>query len=296
MLDKVLRERTVHNVLFYLIALFFLSFMSWAYVAEIDQVVRAEAVVEPVGKVQQVQSLYPGSVATMDITVGDVAQEGEVLITLDTQEAQSTYDISKQKIALLQKEHAMYETLVAAKIEPEIKLVQIDQRILEASDQMQKAALQLQFSSLTSPIEGILTAVNLSGVGAVIRSGDVLIEIVPQEEYYLIKAKILPKDISKVKVGQNARVSYTAYDFSRYGIMEGEVTKIAQNTTITQQGETYYDAWIRTIGSTFSKSPINPSILPGMIAQVDMLGEKRTIFEYIISPLNRMASKALSEQ
>ena len=50
MLDKVLRQRTVHNVLFYLIALFFLSFMSWAYVAEIDQVVRAEAVVEPVAK------------------------------------------------------------------------------------------------------------------------------------------------------------------------------------------------------------------------------------------------------
>ena len=296
MLDKVLRQRTVHNVLFYLIALFFLSFMSWAYVAEIDQVVRAEAVVEPVGKVQQVQSLYPGSVATMDITVGDVAQEGDVLITLDTQEAQSSYDTAKQKIVLLEKERAIYAKLVAAKIEPEIRLVQIDQRILEAFDQMQRSELQLKFSSLVSPIEGILTAVNLSGVGAVIRAGDVLIEIVPQEEYYLIKAKILPKDISKVGVGQNARVSYTAYDFSRYGIMEGEVIKIAQNTTITQQGEVYYDAWIRTIGSTFSKSPINPSILPGMIAQVDMLGEKRTIFEYIISPLNRMASKALSEQ
>ena len=296
MLDKVLRQRTVHNVLFYLIALFFLSFMSWAYVAEIDQVVRAQAVVEPVGKVQQVQSLYPGSVATMDITVGDVVQQGEVLITLDTQEAQSTHDIAMQKIVLLKKEHAIYAKLVAAKIEPEIKLVQIEQRILEVSEQIQKAELQLEFSSLTAPIEGILTAVNLSGVGAVIRAGDVLVEVVPQEEYYLIKANILPKDISKVAVGQNARVSYTAYDFSRYGIMEGEVIKIAQNTTVTQQGEVYYDAWIRTIGSTFSKSPINPSILPGMIAQVDMLGEKRTIFEYIISPLNRMASKALSEQ
>ena len=257
---------------------------------------RAEAVVEPVGKVQQVQSLYAGSVAIMDVTVGDVAQEGEVLIRLNTQEAQSSYDTAKQKIVLLEKERAIYAKLVAAKIEPEIRLVQIDQRILEAFDQMQRSELQLKFSSLVSPIEGILTAVNLSGVGAVIRAGDVLVEIVPQEEYYLIKAKILPKDISKVSVGQNARVSYTAYDFSRYGIMEGEVIKIAQNTTITQQGEVYYDAWIRTIGSTFSKSPINPSILPGMIAQVDMLGEKRTIFEYIISPLNRMASKALSEQ
>ena len=104
MLDKVLRQRAVHNVLFYLIVLFFLSFMSWAYYAEIDQVVRAEAVVEPVGKVQKVQSLYPGSVITMDIEVGDVVKKGEVLITLDTQEIQSTYDISKQKIVLLQKE------------------------------------------------------------------------------------------------------------------------------------------------------------------------------------------------
>jgi HlyD family type I secretion membrane fusion protein len=161
---------------------------------------------------------------------------------------------------------------------------------------MQRAQLQLQFSNLISPINGVITAVNPAGVGAVVRAGDVLVEVVPQEEYYLIKAKILPKDIGKVTVGQYARVSYTAYDFSRYGVMEGEVVKIAHNTTTTQQGEIYYDSWVKTTGSTFSKSPINPNILPGMLAQVDMLGEKRTIFEYIMSPLNRMASRALSEQ
>lgn len=296
MLDKVLRERTVHNVLFYIIAAFFVFFMSWAYVAEIDQVVRAEAVVEPVGKVQQVQSRYPGSVEQLDVSVGDVVKKGDVLIVLDTQEAQSTFQMASSKITLLEKEQAIYQKLVDAKIEPEIKLVQIDQRLLEAKDQQQRAELQLEFSKLTSPIGGVITAVNPAGVAAVVRAGDVLVEVVPQEEYYLIKAKILPKDIGKVTVGQNARVSYTAYDFSRFGIMEGEVVKIAQNTTVTQQGEIYYDGWVKTQGSTFSKSPINPNILPGMIAQVDMLGEKRTVFEYIMSPLNRMASKALSEQ
>jgi multidrug efflux pump subunit AcrA (membrane-fusion protein) len=296
MLDKVLRERTVHNVLFYLIAAFFVFFLSWAYIAEIDQVVRAEALVEPVGKVQQVQSRYPGSVAKMDITVGDTVKANDVLITLDTQEAQSTFNMATNKILLLKKEREIYAKLVEAGIEPEIKLVQIDQRILEANDQMQRAQLQLQFSNLISPINGVITAVNPAGVGAVVRAGDVLVEVVPQEEYYLIKAKILPKDIGKVTVGQYARVSYTAYDFSRYGVMEGEVVKIAHNTTTTQQGEIYYDSWVKTTGSTFSKSPINPNILPGMLAQVDMLGEKRTIFEYIMSPLNRMASRALSEQ
>lgn len=296
MLDKVLRERAIHNVLFYIIALFFISFISWAYVAEIDQVVRAEAQVEPVGKVQQVQSRYPGSVVQMDISVGDVVSADQVLIILDTQEAQSTFDMAAQKIALLNKELSIYTPLVNAGIEPEMTLVQIEQRLLEARDQQRRAALQLQFSQLTSPIAGILTAVNLAGPGAVIRAGDVLAEVVPQQEYYLIKAKVLPKDIGKVSVGQLARVSYIAYDFSRYGVMEGEVTKIAQNTTKTQQGEIYYDAWIKTQGSTFSKSDISPNILPGMFAQVDMLGEKRTIFQYIMSPLKRSASRALSEQ
>jgi HlyD family secretion protein/adhesin transport system membrane fusion protein len=296
MLDKVLRERTVHNVLFYIIALFFVFFLSWAYVAEIEQVVRAEALVEPVGKVQKIQSRYPGSIEKLNASVGDVVKKGSVLIVLDTQEAQSTFNMAVKKIMLVKKEQAIYEKLVKANIEPKIKLVQIDQRLLEAVDQKQRAELQLKFSNLTSPISGVVTAVNPAGIGAVVRAGDVLLEVVPQEEYFLIKAKILPKDIGKVSVGQNARVSFTAYDFSRYGIMEGEMIKIAQNTTTTQQGEIYYDAWVKTTGSTFSKSPINPNILPGMIAQVDMLGEKRTIFEYIMSPLNRMASRALSEQ
>ena len=296
MLDKVLRERTVHNVLFYIIALFFVFFLSWAYVAEIEQVVRAEALVEPVGKVQKIQSRYPGSIEKLNASVGDVVKKGSVLIVLDTQEAQSTFNMAVKKIMLVKKEQAIYQKLVEANIEPKIKLVQIDQRLLEAVDQKQRAELQLKFSNLTSPISGVVTAVNPAGIGAVVRAGDVLLEVVPQEEYFLIKAKILPKDIGKVSVGQNARVSYTAYDFSRYGIMEGEMIKIAQNTTTTQQGEIYYDAWVKTTGSTFSKSPINPNILPGMIAQVDMLGEKRTIFEYIMSPLNRMASRALSEQ
>jgi HlyD family secretion protein/adhesin transport system membrane fusion protein len=232
----------------------------------------------------------------MDISVGDLVKVNDVLIALDTQEAQSTFNMATNKILLLNKERDIYAKLVASGIEPEIKLVQIDQRILEANDQMQRAELQLQFSKLISPINGVITAVNPAGIGAVVRAGDVLIEVVPQEEYYLIKAKILPKDIGKVTIGQYARVSYTAYDFSRYGVMEGEVVKIAHNTTTTQQGEIYYDGWVKTTGSTFSKSPINPNILPGMLAQVDMLGEKRTIFEYIMSPLNRMASRALSEQ
>jgi HlyD family type I secretion membrane fusion protein len=258
-------------------------------------VVRAEAKVEPVGKVQKIQSRYPGAIRVSNTQVGDIVTKGDTLFKLDTQEQQSLFDSATQQIALLNQERDIFTSLVASGIEPKIKLVQIESRILEVQQQLKKSSFQLQFSELRSPISGIITAVHIAGEGTVVGSGDIIAEVVPQEEFYLIKAKVLPKDISKVSIGQKCRVSFVTYDFSRYGVMEGIVTKIAHNTTETQEGEIYYDAWVKTQGSSFSNSDIDPNILPGMIATVDMLGEKRTILEYITSPLNRVAQKAFTE-
>jgi len=294
-IDKVLDERSVHNFLFYIITTLFTFFIIWAYFSELDQVVRAEAKVEPVGKVQKIQSRYPGVIRVSNSEVGDIVTKGDTLFKLDTQEQQSLFDSATQQIALLNQERDIFTSLVASGIEPKIKLVQIESRILEVQQQLNKSSFQLEFSELRSPINGIITAVHIAGEGAVVGSGDIIAEVVPQEEYFLIKAKVLPKDISKVSIGQKCRVSFVTYDFSRYGVMEGVITKIAHNTTETKEGEIYYDAWVQTQGSSFSNSDIDPNILPGMIATVDMLGEKRTILEYITSPLNRVAQKAFTE-
>jgi hypothetical protein len=144
--------------------------------------------------------------------------------------------------------------------------------------------------------EGIITAVHTNGIGEVLKGGEPLVEIVPESDHFIVKAKILPKDISKVSVGQAVRVSYVAYDFSRFGVMPAKITKIAQNSTETREGEMYYEAWIKTDGDTFTKDNYKPTILPGMIAQVDMLGEKRSIIDYVFSPLKKGASMALTEQ
>jgi multidrug efflux pump subunit AcrA (membrane-fusion protein) len=130
----------------------------------------------------------------------------------------------------------------------------------------------------------------------VVASGEALAEIIPDSDSFLVKAKLLPKDISTVTPGQIARVSFVAYDFSKYGVLEAEVVEIAQNTTETDRGEIYYDAWVRTLENTFGKSGVKPKIIPGMIAQVDILGEKRSVMEYVLSPILQTTSKALTEQ
>ena len=72
--------------------------------------------------------------------------------------------------------------------------------------------------------------------------------------------------------------------------------QIAQNTTETQQGTLYYEVWVKTLSKQFSKSNIVPNIIPGLVAQVDVLGDKQRIVDYVLSPLRRTASIALTEQ
>ena len=291
-----MKKIELNDVIFYVIGLFFIAFVIWAKNAEIDQVVRAEARVEPATKVQKIQSIYPGSVGNLYVEVGNTVSKDQVVLDLDKSDVQISYNTVIEQIKLTEQELEVFKLLVEAGIEPKIRLIEIKQRLLEAQHKMAKYALQLVNSDVKSPIDGVITAVHVLGSGSVLSGGEVLIEVIPQVDYFVVKAKLLPKDMANVFIGQKSRVSFTAYDFSRFGVMEGVVTKIAQNTTETKQGEIYYDAWIKTKGDKLSNSAIIPNILPGMIATVDLLGSKLTVLEYISSPLKKGVARAFTEQ
>jgi len=290
-----LKKFALSDVIFYVVGLLFIAFVVWANYSEIDQVVRAEAKVEPAMKVQTIQSKYSGSVESIYVEVGDIIKQNQVVLSLDKSEAEISLNTTRSQIALIEEELSVFEPLVELGIEPKIKLIEIKQRLIIVKEKFARAELQVKNSDIKSSINGIVSAVYISGVGAVLKSGDTLIEVIPEADYFIVKAKILPKDISKVNVGQLSRVSFSAYDFSRYGVLIGRVTKIAQNTTQTQQGEIYYDAWILTKGDKLSKSNIDSNIIPGMIATVDFIGGKLSILDYIISPLKKGASIAFTE-
>ena len=290
-----MKKFRLSDVIFYVVGLFFITLMVWANYAEIDQVVRADAKVEPAMKVQKIQSRYSGSVQSIYVEVGDTVQQNQVVLSLDKSEIQISFDTTKAQIALIEDELEVFKPLVEVGIEPKIKLIEIKQRLIIAKEKLLRAELQLANSDVKSSITGTVTAVYISGIGTVLKSGETLIEVIPKADYFIVKAKILPKDIGKVNIGQLSRVSFSAYDFSRYGVLMGKVNKIAQNTTETQQGEIYYDAWIATEGDKLSKSDKELNILPGMIATVDLLGGKLTVLEYILSPLQKGAARAFTE-
>ena len=149
---------------------------------------------------------------------------------------------------------------------------------------------------ITSPVVGTVKTLHINTLGGVVKPGQVLLEIVPTEDKLLVEAKIIPKDIAFIHVGLPARVKITAYDFTRYGGLDGVVELISADTTQDEEGNSYYVVRIRTTESSMDReNKVDMTIIPGMLTSVDVMVSKRTVLEYILTPILRAKENALRE-
>jgi membrane fusion protein, adhesin transport system len=155
-----------------------------------------------------------------------------------------------------------------------------------------------QRTVLRAPLAGQINRVLITTRGGTIRPGEPVVEIVPSNENLLIEAQVRPSDIAFVRIGQPAHVSITAYDRSVYGVLDGSVVTISPDATLNERtGESFYTVKVRTTVNFLRD--VNGRQMPigvGMTAEVDLLGEKRTILQYILSPIARLGETALREQ
>jgi membrane fusion protein, adhesin transport system len=153
-------------------------------------------------------------------------------------------------------------------------------------------------TEVRAPISGTVNRVLVNTIGGVVKPGEPLVEIVPSDDALVVEARVSPADIAFVRPEQRAQVKLTAYDYAIYGSLEGEVERISPDAVVTDEktGETHYLVRIRTDESLRDDSGRPLSITPGMVAEVDILGDKRSILSYILSPIDRVGSKALRER
>ena len=94
-------------------------------------------------------------------------------------------------------------------------------------------------------------------------------QIVPVGDKLLVEARVAPSDIAFIKVGDRAVVKVTAYDFSIYGGLEGELEQISADTIEDERGEHFYHVRVRTSETTLEgKDGEALPIIPGMTARI----------------------------
>jgi adhesin transport system membrane fusion protein len=151
---------------------------------------------------------------------------------------------------------------------------------------------------LRAPKRGVVKNIRVTTIGAVVQSGQDILEIVPMDDVLLVETRIRPSDIAFLRPGLPAVVKISAYDSGVYGWLEGQVQQISPDTLHDEvrKDETYYRAVISTRSSVLRtpNGQVLP-IIPGMQAQVDIKTGQKSVLSYLFKPVLR-AREALRER
>ena len=151
-------------------------------------------------------------------------------------------------------------------------------------------------ADIKSPMKGIVNRVFVTTIGGIVKPGDPIMEVVPADDELVLDAMVLPKDIGFVKLGQNARVKITAYDYSIFGALDGKVTNISADAVPNEKGEAFYQVRIETQTKSIEVIDKKLLILPGMQAQVDIITGKKTILQFLSKPIIALKENAFRER
>ncbi|WP_213882644.1 HlyD family type I secretion periplasmic adaptor subunit [Vibrio crassostreae] len=155
---------------------------------------------------------------------------------------------------------------------------------------------KLTNTMLVSPLQGLVQSLPSTQNGGVIQPGGTVVEIVPVGGKADFKARLSPRDIGFVSVGQPTRIKIDAFDYSRFGALQGTVESISPTTSQSERGEIYYEVVVSVDTPYFRDNPESFSILPGMTGEVDITTGEKSVFQYLWKPIYTNVSVAFGER
>ncbi len=194
---------------------------------------------------------------------------------------------------------------VQARIEETKDTVRADSQTELTGKQVELREIKERLSALTerktrtelkSPVNGTVQEITVNTVGGVVRAGEDIIKIVPKDDQLIIEAKIRPSDRAFIYPTQKAIIKITAYDFSIYGGLEGEVLDISADTVEDEEGNDFFRVKLRTFDTELKRGGETYEIIPGMIASVDILTGEKTVMQYLLKPFFKTLDQAFSER
>jgi len=170
--------------------------------------------------------------------------------------------------------------------EVKARLASLEQNQIELSDRVNQATLR-------TPVDGLVQRILYNTMGAVVPAGKEVIEIVPIDEQLVFETRINPKDIAFIRPAQRANVRVTAYDYSMYGALLGTVESISADSLIDEFGRPYFSVKV-----TVPRLEVNEEVrlMPGMVANVSIETEERTVLSYLTKPLLRGSIETFTER
>ena len=206
---------------------------------------------------------------------------------------QATAQISRVQSAILEASRKIEEVTLTSRNQMSGELSETMGKLAAMSESGKTLADKVLKADVKSPMRGIIKRLLVNTLGAVVQPGKELVEVVPLDDALILEVQIAPKDIGFLRPEQQATVKFTAYDYSIYGGLTADVINIGADSVLDEKGNAFFHVRVRT-----HKPSLGPGlpIIPGMVAQVDILTGKKTVLSYLLKPVLRARANALTER
>ncbi len=149
-------------------------------------------------------------------------------------------------------------------------------------------------TTVRSPVDGLVKEIYLKSIGSVVKSGDDIMEIVPDDKTMIVEGRMLPSDMAFLRVGLPAIIKISAYDFSRFGVLKGRLKHISADTIQDEKGHSFYKVLIHIDFSEVNDNKME--LLPDMVATVEVITGQKSLLSYIINSITKVRHNAFSER
>jgi len=172
-----------------------------------------------------------------------------------------------------------------------------------SSQELDKSTIKSGLLEIKAPNDGVVKDLAVTTKGAVVQAGSLLLNVVPRDEPVQAEVLLSNEDVGFVAVGQKAQVKVAAYPFQKYGLLTGKVILLGADSSDpkqqqqTQQPQLSYRALV-TLSNQTLKAPNGETLplSPGMVVLAEIHQGRRTVIEYLLSPVQKIGAEAARER
>lgn len=149
--------------------------------------------------------------------------------------------------------------------------------------------------NVVANVKGRIQTLHYKNPGAVVKKGEPILTIVPEDQKLIVLGKLFVKDRGYVKVGQASKIKLANQDQLKFGPIDAKIISISPDAVQSQHGS-YYEIELELTEQKFSAGKIEYLLVPGIQVQIFILTGDRTVLSYITTPFHNGIGQALQER
>lgn len=246
------------------------------------------------------QGEYTARVDGAQAVLTQAAEEANLLEKMYKREIAPLIEVTRARKAHSDAQNRLSEAETTTALERASDYSKTQAELAVQRQKLKLATDQLDRTILVAPMRGVVNKLSVTTIGGVVRPGEEILQIIPLDEELFIEAKVKPRDIASVRQGQDATVKLSAYDYTIWGTLQGQVIFISADTfkderARTADGDPHYKVTLRVDRSKLTPRQAKLEVRPGMQAEVELQTGGKTILTYLTKPLYK-SSEALRER